>query len=127
MLPEQPVALNVATSPIHKLFLLVLITGEAGLFPVLITIAFELPLSPQVLLQMAVYVPEVLTTMLLPVEPLLHFNVPKHPVALNVAVSVPHKLVFVVLITGAVGNVPVLIVTTLLAPLSPQLFTQTAE
>ena len=65
--------------------------------------------------------------MLVPVEPLLHFTVPTQPVAVNVAVSAPHKLVLVVLITGAVGKVPVLMVTTLLAPLSPQLFTQTAE
>ena len=54
IVPAQPVALNVAVSALHKLFLLVLITGAAGLLPVLITMAFEFPLSPQLLLHVAV-------------------------------------------------------------------------
>ncbi len=68
-----------------------------------------------------------LTLILVPVEALLHFTVPTQPVAVNVAVSAPHKLVLFVLIVGGVGSAPVLIVTTLLAPLSPQPFIQTAE
>ena len=54
ILPEQPVALNVAVSPLHKLFLLVLITGAAGLLPVLMMTELLAPLSPQLLLQLAV-------------------------------------------------------------------------
>ena len=49
------------------------------------------------------------------------------PVADNVAISVPHKLTLFELMVGGVGSVPVLIVTTFDAPLSPQLFIQTAE
>ena len=52
--PEQPVAVNVAVSALHKLFLSLLITGEAGPVPLVITTALLAPLSPQVLLQVAV-------------------------------------------------------------------------
>jgi hypothetical protein len=64
--------------------------------------------------------------MLLPVAFVLHFTVPLQPVAVKVAVSVPQILVLLVLITGAVGAVPVLITTALLTPLTPQVFSQTA-
>ena len=52
--PAQPVADKVAVSALHKLFLFVAITGAAGLLPVVITIGLLAPLSPQVLLQVAV-------------------------------------------------------------------------
>ncbi len=52
--PVQPVAVNVAVSLPQILVLVVLIDGGLGPLPVVITMAFELPLSPQVLLQMAV-------------------------------------------------------------------------
>ena len=52
--PEQPVAIKFAVSLLHKLFLSLLITGEAGLVPLVITTALLAPLSPQVLLQVAV-------------------------------------------------------------------------
>ena len=52
--PEQPVAVNIAVSALHKLFLFVAITGAAGLLPVVITIGLLAPLSPQVLTQVAV-------------------------------------------------------------------------
>jgi hypothetical protein len=59
--------------------------------------------------------------MLVPVALVLHFTVPPvHPVAVNVAVSLLHKAVFDGLITGAVGVVPVVMVTTFDAPLVPQ-------
>ena len=54
ILPKQPAAVIVADSPLHKLFLFVLMIGAAGLVPVLITIALLMPLSPHVLLQVAV-------------------------------------------------------------------------
>jgi hypothetical protein len=37
-----------------------------------------------------------------------------------------HKLFLLVLITGAAGLLPVVMITPLLAPLSPQLFTHVA-
>ena len=52
--PEQPVAIKFAVSALHKLFLSLLITGEAGFVPLVITTALLTPLSPQVLLQVAV-------------------------------------------------------------------------
>jgi hypothetical protein len=64
--------------------------------------------------------------MLLPVAFVLHFTISLHPVAVKVAVSAPQILVLLALITGAVGAVPVLITTALLAPLTPQVFSQTA-
>ena len=64
--------------------------------------------------------------MLLVVAPVLHLIAPLQPVALNVAVSALHKLFLVLLITGAAGLLPVLITTTLLTPLSPQLFAHVA-
>jgi len=64
--------------------------------------------------------------MLLVVAPVLHLILPLQPVALNVAVSALHKLFLVLLITGAAGLLPVLITTTLLTPLSPQLFEHVA-
>ena len=125
-MPEQPVEIKVAVSVLHKLFLLVLITGAAGLLPVLITIALLAPLSPQLLIQVALYVPAVLTVMLAVVAPVLHFIVPEQPVALRVALSALHKLFLLVLITGAAGLLPVLITIALLAPLSPQLLMHVA-
>jgi hypothetical protein len=68
----------------------------------------------------------VLTLMLLVVAPVLHLIVPEHPVEINVAVSVLHKLFLLVLITGAAGLLPVVITTALLATLSPQVFEHVA-
>jgi hypothetical protein len=64
--------------------------------------------------------------MLVPVALVLHFTVPPQPVAVKVAVSVPHKLVLLLAIVGADGFPPEVIVITLDAPLVPQLLTQTA-
>ena len=64
--------------------------------------------------------------MLLVVAPVLHLILPLHPVALNVALSALHKLFLLLLITGAAGLVPVVILTTLLTPLSPQLLAHVA-
>jgi hypothetical protein len=127
IVPLQPVDINVALSVLHKLFLSVLITGAAGFEPDVMIIALLIPLSPQLLLHVAVYVPALLTLIVAVVAPLLHLTVPPQPVALNVAVSVPQILVLFEEIVGGTGNVPVTIVTTLLAPLSPQLLIHTAE
>jgi hypothetical protein len=127
IVPAQPVAVNVAASLPHRLVLVVLIDGELEPVPIVITTAFEFPLSPQLVLQIAVYVPAVVTLMLVPVEALLHFTVPTQPEAVNVAVSVPHKLNLFELIVGDVGSVPLLMVMTFDAPLSPHLLLQTAE
>jgi hypothetical protein len=54
ILPEQPVAVIVADSPLHKPFVFVLMIGADGFVPVLITIALLDTLSPQVLLHVAV-------------------------------------------------------------------------
>jgi energy-converting hydrogenase Eha subunit C len=54
ILPAQPAAVIVADSPLHKLFVFVLMNGAAGFVPVLITIALLDTLSPQVLLHVAV-------------------------------------------------------------------------
>jgi hypothetical protein len=127
IVPLQPVDINVALSVLHKLFLSVLITGAAGFEPDVMIIALLIPLSPQLLLHVAVYVPALLTLIVAVVAPLLHLTVPPQPVALNVAFSVPQILVLFEEIVGGTGNVPVTIVTTLLAPLSPQLLIHTAE
>ncbi len=64
--------------------------------------------------------------MLLPVALVLHFKLPVQPVAVNVAVSALHKLFLFDEITGAAGLLPVVITTTLLNPLSPQLLLHVA-
>ena len=61
MFPEQPLAINVAVSLAHKLVLLVLIKGADGLVTVLITTELLAPLSLQALLQVALYVPLLVT------------------------------------------------------------------
>ena len=52
--PLQPVAVNVAVSLPQILVLLLVNVGAVGVLPVMITIAFELPLVPHVLVQVAV-------------------------------------------------------------------------
>ena len=63
---------------------------------------------------------------LVPVAFVFHFTVPVQPVAVKVAVSLLHKLVLSGAMVGAVGVVPVVIVTTLDAPLVPQLLLHVA-
>ena len=105
--PLQPVAVNVEVSLLHRLVLLVAITGGFGVPPENIVMIFEAPLVPQAFVQVAVYVPGVFTVMLLPLTPVLHFTVPPQPAATNVAVSVPHSFCLSELIIGAVGFVTV--------------------
>ena len=124
--PLQPVAVKVADSLPHKLVLLLAIVGALGEPPVVIITAFDAPLVPQAVVQVAVYVPPALTVILVPVEPLLHFTVPPQPVAVKVADSLPHKLDLLLAIVGALGEPPVVITITLEVGLVPQVLMQTA-
>lgn len=101
--PLQPVAVKVAVSVPHKLVLLLATVGADGFPPEVIVIILDAPLVPQLLTQMALYVPAVPTEIVLPVALVLHFIVPPQPVAVNVAVSVPHKLVLLAVTTGGDG------------------------
>ena len=125
--PVQPVAVNVAVSLPQMLVLLVATVGAAGVEPVVMVITFDAPLVPQPLLHIALYVPAVLTVILEPVALVFHLTVPLQPVAVNVAVSLLHRLVLLVAIVGAFGVVPVVIVTTFDTPLVPQLLLHVAE
>ena len=53
-LPLQPVAVNVALSPVQMVVLSLTIVGVVGLTPVLITIEFEALLVPHTVVQTAV-------------------------------------------------------------------------
>ncbi len=64
--------------------------------------------------------------MLLPVAFVLHLIVPLQPMAVKTAVSVLHKLVLFELINGVAGLPLVLIINTLLEPLTPQRFSHKA-
>lgn len=52
--PLQPVAVKVAVSLPQILVLSVAIVGAVGVLPVVITMAFDAPLVPQVFIQVAV-------------------------------------------------------------------------
>ena len=67
-----------------------------------------------------------LTVILVPVTFVLHFTVPLQPSAVRVAVSLLHKLGLLLEIIGALGVVPVVIITELDAPLVPQVLLQVA-
>jgi len=125
--PLQPVAVNVALSPVQIVVLSLTILGVVGLTPVLMTIELEALLVPQTVVQLAVYVPELLTSMTLPVAPVLHVKLPLQPLAVNVAFSPSQHTVLFDEITGAVGVVPVVMVTILLAELSPHTLLHVAE
>ena len=124
--PEQPVAVNVAVSLLHKLDLLLDIIGAFGVLPVVIITAFDAPLVPQLLLHVAVYVPDVVTVILAPTALLLQVTVPVQPVAVNVALDPLHKLLLLVAILGAAGVLPVVITIGLDTLLSPHVLLQTA-
>ena len=120
--PAQPVALNVAVSALHKLFLLVVITGATGLLPVLITTSFDFGLTPQTVSHTTEYVPEAVTVIVLVVAFVLHFKLPLQLLAVNTALSFEHNVSFVAIILGVVGVDPVLMMMLFDALLVPQLF-----
>jgi hypothetical protein len=125
--PLQPEAVKVAFSPSQQIVLSVLIVGIVGVVFVPIIIVFELPEVPQLVVQVAVYVPE--PTCLLEPTPKPDDQVivpPSQPVAVMVALSGTHTLVTLLLKTGAVGGVPVVIVTELEADDVPHELTHVA-
>ena len=66
------------------------------------------------------------TLILLAVTPVLHDKTPLQPVAVKVALAPSQQINLSALITGVAGAAPLVITTTLLVPLTPQMFSQTA-
>ena len=126
--PEHPLAVKVAVSLLHKLVLSALITGAAGLLPVVMVITLDVSLTPQMFSQTALYVPDTLTVMLLAVEPVFHLTVPPfvQPVAVKVALSFAQIVVLSVLIVGLPDFVPVRMMMLFDELLSPQLLLHVA-
>jgi hypothetical protein len=120
----QPFAVSFTLSPSQHVVLSLLNTGASGLSPAFITIASDA--VPQIVVQVAVYVPDVPTMMLVPLAPVFQVNVPLQPLAVKVAVSPAHRVGLLLVTIGAVGVVPVVIVTTFEVPLVPQLLIHTA-
>ena len=84
--PIQFEAVNVAVAPSHNSVLVVVIVGVVGAGIFSIVTLFDEVLSPQILLHVALYSPDVLTWILAVVSPVLHFRVPvEQPFAVNVA------------------------------------------
>jgi hypothetical protein len=124
--PVHPVAVNVALSVPHTSVLFEDMLGAAGFAPVLIVMVFDASDVPQVVVHMAVYVPAP-TSFVRPVPPADHVIVPPvHPVAVNVALSVPHTSVLFEDMLGAAGFAPVLIDTELDATDVPQVVVHVA-
>jgi hypothetical protein len=120
-LPLQLLAVNTLLSPLHKLFFVAAIVGLVGLTPTLISMPFEAVLVPHSFLQLAVYVPAVLTSITLPLALFDQIIVASHPVAVNLAFAPSQHTVLSLVILGAFGVVPFLIVITSEATLVPQL------
>ena len=125
--PTQPVAVNVAFSPSQQSILSDSISGAEGLSPFLISTLTLDTLVPQFVVQVAVYAPPWLTTIVEPAEPLLQRTLPAQPSAVNVAVSLSQIKGFVVFTVGAFGFSPVLMITSTDLLLTPQIFSQVAE
>ena len=64
--------------------------------------------------------------MLVPVAFVFHFTTPLQPVAVKVAVSLAHKLDLSLEIIGALGVLPVVMITAFDAPLVPQVLLHVA-
>jgi len=126
IVPVQPVAVNVAFSAPQTPILSEAITGAAGVLVRVITIPRLGLLSPQLFVHVAVYVPAVLTAILVVVAPVLQVIVPVHPVADKVANSLPQMFVVLAVTVGTDGAGVFVIITALLFPLSPQEFVQIA-
>jgi hypothetical protein len=124
--PEQFNAFRTVDSPSQIEDLFALMVGASGFNPVVIATLFEAPLVPQVAVQVAVYVPAVLTMICVPVSPVLQVTVPVQLVALITALSPVQTEVLFGLIVGAAGVVPVTIVTSFDLALVPQLLLHVA-
>lgn len=119
-IPVQPVADKFTFSVPQILVLFAETLGATGNAVFLITKALLFPLSPQLLLHVAVYVPATLTEIVLVVAPVFHLTVPLQPEAVNVADSVPQSSTLLALIIGDTGAAPVVITIWFDAALSPQ-------
>ena len=125
--PTQPVAVNVALSFTHTLVTSLVSTGAIGGVPVFIVTVFDAVDVPQLVVHVDVYVPAPTSFVVPAPKPDDHVIVPvSQPVAINVAFSVPQTVVLFVVITGAVGNGPLVIVTVFDADDVPHEFTQVA-
>ena len=111
-MPEQFHAVKVAFCVPQMLVMSGTICGATGFEPIDITMLFDTELVPQLLVQVAVYVPPppwigfCVLWIGFSVLPLLHVMVPEQPVAVNVAFCVPQMLVTSATICGAIGAVP---------------------
>lgn len=126
MVPVQPDTTKSAFSAPQTDVLFDEITGADGVVPLFTTTPSPAALSPQLLLHVAVYVPCTVTEMVEVIAPVFHFTVPTVQVAVSVAASVLHRLVFVAVIVGTDGAGVTLITTAFEFPLSPQLFVHVA-
>jgi hypothetical protein len=125
MVPVQFDAVNVALSVPHTSVLFAVMLGAFGGVPVVIVIVFELPLSPQLFVQTALYVP-VPTLIVAVVAPVLHLIVPVQFAAVKVALSVPQITVLSAVMLGAFGGLPVVIVIVFDTGLTPHSVLQVA-
>lgn len=123
--PAQPVATNWAFSPSHTKVLSVVMAGAAGFAEVPMVTGSEDDDVPQLVVQVAVYVPAP-TWVLVPVAPFDQVTVPAQPVAVNVAFSPSHTVDLSALMDGAAGLSEVPIVTGSDAGDVPQLVVQVA-
>ena len=126
--PLVQTAVKVVVSGPHNTNLPGVTVGATGGTPVPITIVFDTPDTPQVLTQVAVYVPAPTETGLpVPTTDGLHVRIPPlGHVPVKVALPVPQTLVVFVAITGAIGEGVVVIVTGVDDGESPHSFLQTA-
>ena len=107
----QPAAVSVTFSGLQILVLLADITGTTVLqvpqsVLEVITMLLDAPLVPQPFIQVAEYVPAVLTVNTVPVLPPVQTIVPVQPLAVRSAVSFAQMLVLLAAMIGAVGMVP---------------------
>jgi hypothetical protein len=127
IVPEQLDEVKVAVSVPQILVLSAVTVGAEGLPPEVIVTVVDARLIPQVFLHVALYVPAAVTANVLPVAPVLHVIVPEQLDEVKVAVSVPQILILSAVTVGASGEPPLVTLTTLELPLTPQLFVQVAE
>jgi hypothetical protein len=125
--PEQPVAVSVAFSVPQTDALLEAIVGAVAVRPTVIVTEAEFPDVPQLVVQVAVYVPA-LTSFEVPTpKPPDHVMVPpSQPEAVRVAFSVPQIDVLLATTVGALGACPEVTVTVFEFPETPQLVVQVA-
>jgi hypothetical protein len=125
--PLQFAAVKVTFSPSqHKVFNAVIV-GKVGNGLLVITMTFDATEVPHAFVHVAEYVPAPTSTDVAADTIPLQVSVPVHPLAVIVAFSVPHKAVFTVASNGAVGAVPVVIVTSFDFALTPHTFSHVAE